>query len=247
MSVCLRCLRPLSTRVAADLTSVWRRCWPNQNDTSAAINLAREGEEEVVHVPCSRGPELSDSEGRCSIDLTVAQNPEAAAAPSCGPPPGAESDGCCFRGSENPDRKTGGKLSWFWLPARLRVSLTWRASPSVRHFPSANASGCCGPCADDEQCVGYTFNTADGGNCWLKKAVGECSPGTTCTSAVVAGRHSAPVPPPPPYPGPLTCGYTGKVPPEPLRTKPSECRRNGAAHAFGRGYLTQRLRCGSAV
>ena len=60
-------------------------------------------------MPCSRGPELSDSEGRCSIDLTVTQNPEAAAAPSCGPPPGAESDGCCFRGSENPDRKTGTK------------------------------------------------------------------------------------------------------------------------------------------
>ena len=110
-----------------------------------------------------------------------------------------------------------------WLPARLRVSLTWRASPSVRHFPSANASGCCGPCTEDEECVGYTFNSADGGNCWLKKAVGKCSPGGTCTSAVVAGRHSAPVPPPPPYPGPLTCGYTGKVPPEPLRTKPSEC------------------------
>ena len=65
-------------------------------------------------MPCSRGPELSDSEGRCSIDLTVTQNPEAAAAPSCGPPPGAESDGCCFRGSENPDRKTATIVAkWF--------------------------------------------------------------------------------------------------------------------------------------
>eukprot|EP01045_Picozoa_sp_COSAG04_P011563 COSAG04_NODE_747_length_10615_cov_4.568372_3_plen_161_part_00 len=108
----------------------------------------------------------------------------------------------------------------------------------MRHFPSANASGCCGPCADDEQCVGYTFNSADGGNCWLKKAVGKCSPGGTCTSAVVAGRHSAPVPPPPPYPGPLTCGYTGKVPPEPLRTKPSECHDMTCCSSCFRSWLS---------
>lgn len=90
----------------------------------------------------------------------------------CAPPPNTTADGhgCCFRGPSNPD---------------------------LRSFPAETASGCCGaicahtapdlasipwrhpiggwwgmrhvaPCLAEAACVGYTWNSADGGSCFLK-------------------------------------------------------------------------------
>ena len=196
-------------------------CWPNQNDTDTAAQGYRNASTLLsesttsMAVPCTRaagedGLTNVDENGRCPLDLATAHDVEGAVAagaaaataerqlepaPECTPPPGAESASCCFHGHQNPD---------------------------LRHFQADNASACCAPCGADPECVGYTFNTAGGGNCWLKKAVGQCSPASECTSAVVPGRHKPTPPPSPPaaYPGPLTCGYTGKVPPPELRTKP---------------------------
>ena len=113
----------------------------------------------------------------------------------CTAPPGAEGGaGCCLRGASNPD---------------------------LRHFPAADAAACCAPCTADEACVGYTWNSAGGGSCFLKRAVGACTLGQPqCTSGVVAGRHGPAPAPPAAYPGALTCGYTGRVPPPELRTRP---------------------------
>jgi hypothetical protein len=78
------------------------------------------------------------------------------------------------------------------------------ANPDLRHFPAADAAACCAPCTADEACVGYT-----------------CTLGQPhCTSGVVAGRHGPAPAPPAAYPGALTCGYTGRVPPPELRTRP---------------------------
>ena len=102
---------------------------------------------------------------------------------------------CCLRGPENPDLKS---------------------------FPAQSADKCCTPCIEDQSCIGYTWNKLEQ-KCFLKRAVGLCTKSSECTSAVVLGRHSPPAPAPPSYPGPLTCGYTGRVPPVAMRTKPMLC------------------------
>ena len=50
-------------------------CWPNQNDTSAeAVQIRAQLQRNAKGgLPCSRGPQHADEEGRCSIDLAIAQ------------------------------------------------------------------------------------------------------------------------------------------------------------------------------
>ena len=191
-------------------------CWPNQNDTSTeALHIRNQlnrnaslAEVTKGGLPCSRGPHDADEEGRCSIDLGIAQTLEGGdvvVPPQCAVPPHAKTE---------------------------RVACP---AHDLHTVPSPTADGCCAACAAVETCAGYTWrpkststSTAEGGNgkvaeCFLKTDVSACEPDAHAISAHVIGRSPSPSPgpkPAAPYPGPLTCGYTGKVPPPELRTKP---------------------------
>ena len=90
---------------------------------------------------------------------------------------------------------------------------------------SASSAECCASCYAEPACAGFTWHLATK-KCWLKTSVAVCSAcGSDATSGAVPGRTPAPAPSPspsptPPYPGALQCGYSGAVPPLPLRTKP---------------------------
>lgn len=106
-------------------------------------------------------------------------------------------------------------------PPPNRTNSTHLCCPAndIHNAHADTSAACCSLCFAEPECAGFTWQEQSS-KCFLKSSVAVCEACDSGTSGAVPGRSPSPSPSPSPYPGALTCGYSGAVPPLPMRTRP---------------------------